>query len=239
MNVVLPIAGRGSRFDPLTRWLPKCLVPVRQRPLIAWAMDALRGEAHRVIVVANDRERAMLDPALDAVLGRHAVRVWTQDTAGAPHTVLRAREHIDNTDDLLILTPDMLWRADLTPVREGDADAALVVSTLPLRDPVEARRRYSYCRIAEDGRVTSVVEKPDIPLRLANVGAYWWRRGCDFITCAEQHLAEGNTVRGETYIAPVYNTAIEAGLVVRAVCATEYVNLGSAERAARWEGWGE
>ena len=239
MKVVLPVAGKGARYEPLTRWLPKCLAPVRQRPLIAWAVDALDVPPHHLVIVANERDRALLDPALDALFGRTCIRVWTQDTGGAPQTVLRAREHIENNDELLIVTPDLVWSADLALLRALRADAGLVVTTRQWEEPAELQRNYSYCRTAPDGRVTEVVEKPLVPLTLANVGAYWWAEGRQFVRFATAYLRAGETVRGESYIAPIYNHAMRAGLNVRTVLADTYVNLGSAQRAARWEGWGE
>ena len=237
MKIVLPVAGRGYRFEPLTDWLPKCLVPVRQRPLIAWAVNSLAFRPHELVIVANERERHILDPAFDAIFDRKVIRVWTPDTAGAPHTVLRAREHIDNADELLIITPDLAWDAPLDEFTDSDAAAGLVVTTQPRSEPVALQRKYSYCRADAAGRVIEVIEKPAEPLELANVGVYWWRHGADFIRHADAHLRDGRTVNGEHYIAPIYNDAIAAGLRVATVAATKYVNLGSAERAAQWEGW--
>ena len=238
MKIVLPVAGRGYRFEPLTRWLPKCLVPARQRPLASWAVTHLAFRPHELVLVGNERERALLDPAFDAIFDRKAIRVWTQDTGGAPHTVLRAREHIDNDEPLLIVTPDTAWRAPLDELARADCDAGLVVTDAHRSEPVQTQRKYSYAALDDEGRVTEVVEKPDSPLPWANIGVYWWRLGRDFVRCADAHLAAGQTVNGEHYIAPIYNAAIAAGLRVRTVKATQYVNLGSAARAARWEGWG-
>lgn len=238
MKIILPVAGRGYRFEPLTEWLPKCLVPVRQKPLIAWAVAHLDWRPHELVIVANERERPLLDPAFDAIFDRKVLRVWTPDTAGAPHTVLRAAEHLETDDELLILTPDMAWRADLDTLRRADAHAGLVVTRGHHGEPLETRRKYSYCQVDAGGRVTRVVEKPEAPLEFANIGAYWWRHAREFLHTAERHLAEAAAVRGEYYIAPIYNEAIGGGRRVRVVEAAEYVNLGSAERAARWEGWG-
>lgn len=237
MKIVLPVAGRGTRFEPLTDWLPKCLVPVRQRPLISWAVANLAYEPHELAVVANERERHILEPAIDAIFGRRAARVWTQDTAGAAHTVMKAREHFDNDEPLLIITPDLVWQASLEKLHDRNADAGLVVTRAFRHEPVALQRKYSYCDADEHGQVVRVVEKPDTPLRLANIGVYWWRRGADFAQLASAYLRSGDTTRGEKYVAPIYNLAIAESMNVFAVEAEEYVNLGDADRAAAWEGW--
>jgi len=238
MKIVLPVAGRGGRFEPLTDWLPKCLAPVRQRPLLWWAVRGLKYKPNDLVIIANERERHILDPAFDAIFDRKVIRVWTQDTGGASQTVLKAREFFDNREPLLIVTPDMVWYADLDAFREQSADAGLVVTSAHRQEPVEWQRGYSYCALGESGKVTKVIEKPVVPLQYANIGVYWWSEGRRFARYADFYLQRGETVNGERYIAPIYNAAIEHDERVCIVEATEYVNLGSAERAAKWEGWG-
>lgn len=237
MKIVLPVAGRGRRFEPLTDWLPKCVVPVRQRPLISWAVASLDYKPNELVIVANERERRILDRAFDAIFGREVIRVWTQDTAGAAHTVLKAREHFDNDDSLLIITPDLVWRAPLEELDARKAHAGLVVTRAFREEPVELQRKYSYCDVDPDCQVLRVVEKPQVPLDFGNIGVYWWRHGRDFARLAAAYVRGGDTIGGEKYIAPIYNLAIAGAMRVMAVEATEYVNLGDAERAARWEGW--
>jgi len=240
LKIVLPVAGRGTRFEPMTNCMPKCLVHVRQKPLALWALECLDWRPADVVLVANERERSQLDTAFDSIFGRACVRVWTPDTAGAPHTVMKAMEFIDSAEELLIITPDLLWAADLDALRNSDADAGLVCSTKPQTEPVELQRRYSYCALDAEDRVHKVVEKPHDPsdMPFANVGVYWWRHGSDFVRLARAYLHNAGGVNGERYIAPIYNLAIAGGMVVRTVEATDYYNLGSAERCAAFEGWG-
>jgi len=237
MKVILPVAGRDARYAPLTHWLPHCLVPVRQRPLIAWAVEGLTVAPHNLVVVGNERDRPLLDAALDTVLGRECVRVWTQDTAGVLCTLLRAREHIESREPLLIVVPGAAWSAPLERLTARKAEAGIVVTTRQWGEPVAEQQTYSYCRMAPDGRVTEVVERPAVPLTFANAGVYWWAQGCTFVRLALEHLRGGDPLEAGAGIGPVFNRAIGEGLEVRTVAADTYVNLRTAERAARWEGW--
>lgn len=238
MNVVLPVAGRSLRFPPMGDWLLPCLVLVRQRPLIAWAVEPLAVAPRDVIVVGHERDRALLDRALDSILGREAVRVWTGDTPGTVHTVLRAREHLDGAQEVLIIAPGLVWSADLGRLRASDADAGLVVVAAPWEEAPERRREYTYCRLDPDGAVREVVERPAVPLTWVDIGVYWWREGRRFCECADRALSAGIRSANGFGMASVFNAALRSGVRVRTVRAQTYVNLCDAERAARWEGWG-
>jgi len=73
--------------------------------------------------------------------------------------------------------------------------------------------KWSYCRLASDGRVAEVVEK-QVVSNHATVGIYNFRRGRDFIRAADQMIASNLRVNGEFYVAPVYNELIKEGLSI-------------------------
>lgn len=235
MNIVMPMAGRGSRFAEVGYDVPKPLIDVRGRPMYAWAMDSLPlALATRVIFIclaehletralAEDiRSRyAALDPiiiSLDHV------------TDGQACTVLVAREHIANDLPLIIYNADTYCRNGLEQRLRAlplDVDGIVGVFQAP-------GDKWSFARVNEGGRVTETAEKRRIS-QWATTGLYHFARGDDFVRHAEAMIAADERERGEFYVAPVYNRLIAAGANIRIDVADEVWVLGTPEDLADFE----
>lgn len=217
LNIVLPIAGRGSRFAVAGYPQPKPLIPVRGRPMIELVVENLRpARAHRVIFVALREHLEQWD--IGSVLARAApgcaiVPVDTV-TEGAACTVLLAEALIDNGDPLMIANTDQFVVVDLdcylaesdSAGREG-CDG--LIMTFAASDP-----KWSYIRKDGDGRIVEVVEK-QVVSNEATVGIYNFRRGRDFVRAARRMIAADLRVSGEFYVAPAYNQLIREGALIR------------------------
>jgi dTDP-glucose pyrophosphorylase len=128
-------------------------------------------------------------------------------TEGAACTVLRAREHIDGDAPLMIANSDQFidGGADgfIDDWFSGGLDGSIM--TMFSRDP-----KWSFAALRPDGLVGRVAEKEPISDQ-ATVGLYAFSRGSDFISGAESMIAKNLRVKGEFYVAPVYNELIERG----------------------------
>jgi dTDP-glucose pyrophosphorylase len=214
LNIVLPIAGRGSRFAVAGYAQPKPLIPVRGKPMIELVVENLRpARAHRVIFVALREHLEQWD--ISSVLARAApgcaiVPVDTV-TEGAACTVLLAEALIDNGDPLMIANTDQYVVADLERYL-GESDGAGcdgLIMTFAASDP-----KWSYVRKDRDGRIVEVVEK-QVVSNEATVGIYNFRRGADFVRAAKSMIARDLRVNGEFYVAPTYNQLIREGALIR------------------------
>jgi len=212
LNIVLPVAGRGSRFINAGFNVPKPMIPVHGMPMLQWVIANLRPRnPHRFIFLAL---REHLESGLAALMARIApssiVVPVDAVTEGAACTVLLAREHIDSFDPLMIANTDQY--VDLAIDRYLDAfDASGLdgfIMTFTADDP-----KWSYARLGGDGRVIEVVEKKVVS-REATVGIYNYRRGSDFVRAAEEMIAKNLRVNDEFYVAPAYNQMIERGAAV-------------------------
>lgn len=236
MNIVMPMAGRGSRFQTAGFDLPKPLIDVRGRPMYAWAMDSLPLElADRVIFICQQehlddrRLRADIEsryPGLNtSIIGIDYV------TEGQACTVLLAKQFIDEDKPLLIYNADTYCRSDIGAVLgalPGDVGGVISVFEAP-------GDKWSFARLDESGDVVETAEKRRIS-NLATTGLYHFSSGAEFVAHTEAMVAADERERGEFYVAPVYNRLIRAGRRVVVNSAQEIWVLGTPEDLAHFEG---
>ncbi|WP_415381867.1 bifunctional sugar-1-phosphate nucleotidylyltransferase/acetyltransferase [Halosimplex sp. TS25] len=165
MQVVLLTAGEGTRMRPLTESLPKPMLPVADRPLVAHGADAAvdAGASELVLVVGYEAEavREYFGEEYRGVPVEYAVQ---EEQLGTAHAVQCASEHLDGP--FVVLNGDDLYdRASVDALLSAEGPA---VGTYRVDDPTS----YGVFEV-EDGVVTGIVEKPtDPPTDLVNVGLY-------------------------------------------------------------------
>ena len=210
LNILLPIAGRGSRFADAGYSLPKPLIPVHGIPMIEAVVRNVRPRVpHRFIFVAQRAHLA--HQAMQSTLERAApgCLVVPVDgvTEGAACTVLLAREVIDSLDPLMLANSDQWVDTDineyLNAIEPGSADG--LIMTMTANDP-----KWSFVGLDSSRFVTRVAEK-EVISNEATVGIYNFRHGRDFVRAADAMIAKNLRVNGEFYVAPVYNELIAEG----------------------------
>jgi NDP-sugar pyrophosphorylase family protein len=214
LQIVIPMAGRGSRFASAGYTTPKPLIPLGGRPMIEWVIENIRPQrTHRFIFLCL-AEHLTNYPDVPAALRRlcpgcEIVPVATV-TEGAACTVLLARKFIESADPLMIANSDQLVELDINEyLAAGDAaDVAGLIMTFWSDHP-----KWSYCRVRPDGTVSEVVEK-QVVSNEATVGIYNFREGRDFTRAADAMIAANLRVNNEFYVAPTYNQLIAAGAKV-------------------------
>lgn len=209
LNIVLPMAGRGSRFANAGYTTPKPLLDLAGQPMIRRVVENIQPSTpHRLIFLCLQEHLDDIVGLEDTLRALHTdveiVPVCTV-TEGAACTVLLARALIDTSDPLMIANSDQ-W----VDVSIDDYLAAMngrdgLIMTFFANDP-----KWSYCRMNDDGRVTEVVEK-QVVSNEATVGIYNFRKGSDFVSAADEMIAANERVKGEFYVAPVYNYLIRRG----------------------------
>ena len=228
MNIVIPMAGRGSRFADAGFALPKPLIDVRGRPMYAWAVDSLPlSLATRVIFICL--EEHVRDTVLAADIRARYARLspvivsLSAVTAGQACSVLEAREWIDSDQPLVIYNADTYCVTDLEARLRGSekVDGLIGVFQAP-------GDKWSFARTDASGRVVETAEKRRIS-EWATTGLYHFTRGRDFVRHADAMIAAGERERGEFYVAPVYNRLIAAGGDVRLDIAKQVWVLGTPE----------
>ena len=210
LNIVLPIAGRGSRFAVAGYTQPKPLIHVHGEPMIAAVVRNIRPACqHRFIFVAlaEHLQHAGMREALAIAAPGSVIVPVDRVTEGAACTVLLARDYINSDDPLMLANSDQWVDIDinqyLAAMDRQRADG--LIMTMKADDP-----KWSFVGLDRNNFVTRVVEKEVISDE-ATVGIYNFRRGAAFVAAADRMIAKNLRVNNEFYVAPVYNEMIEDG----------------------------
>jgi HAD superfamily hydrolase (TIGR01509 family) len=226
LNVLIPMAGAGSRFQTAGYTFPKPLIDVEGKPMIQVVVENLNIDANYIYVVQKaHREQYNLDTLLNLITPGCKVVEVDGLTEGAACTALLAKEFIDSDSPLFFANSDQFVEWDSNEffykMNENDCDGG--IPTFKATHP-----KWSFAKLDDDGFVTEVQEKNPIS-DLATIGFYYWKRGSDFVKYAEEMIQQDIRVNGEFYVCPVYNNAIKAGLKVRTFDVPKMWGLGTPE----------
>lgn len=212
LNIVLPIAGRGSRFAKEGYVLPKPLIPIHGYPMIQIVTENLRPkEAHRFIFICQKEhiEKYDLEQKLRSYTGEENTVVIPIDymTEGQVCTVLVAKDYINNEDALMSANADQWVNIDINTYLDSMRNRKLdgLIMTMKSSDP-----KWSYAKVGEAGYVVETAEKRPISSD-ATVGIFNFKHGSDLVKAAEKMIAENKRVNNEFYTCPCYNYLIEEG----------------------------
>jgi len=226
MNIIIPMAGHGSRFSQAGYTFPKPLIEIHGKPMIQVVIENLKVDAHFVFIVQKEhREKYNLDSMLSLLAPGCDIVDVDKVTEGAACTVLLGKDFINNDDPLVIANSDQFveWNSldFFYKMNEQNLDGGIVSfkSTHP---------KWSYAKLDKDDYVLEVAEKKTIS-DIATVGIYYWKKGKDFVKYAEQMIAENIRVNNEFYVCPVYNEAIKDGLKIKTFDVPKMWGLGTPE----------
>lgn len=212
LNVLIPMAGAGSRFASAGYTFPKPLIEVHGKPMIQVVVENLNMEANFIYIVQKEHyEKYNLKYLLNLITPNCKIVQVEGVTEGAACTTLLAKEFIDNDDHLIIANSDqyMDWNSNETMYAFGADSIDGGILTFHATHP-----KWSYARLDSNGFVSEVAEKKVISEH-ATVGVYYWNKGSDYVKYAEQMITKNIRVNNEFYVAPVYNEAIADGKKIR------------------------
>lgn len=219
LNIVVPMAGAGSRFVAAGYSDHKPLIKIHGTPMIRMVIENLRPkEKHRFIFICQQSQiqRHGVSEKLNEWAPRSVLVTLQQLTRGAACTVLCAKSVIDDDNELMIANSDQYIDIDMTlylnAMRDKNLDGQIM--TMTSNDP-----KWSFIGISDNDRVSVVAEKEAIS-NVATTGVYNFKHGHDFVRAAEAMIREGFHVNGEFYVAPVYNQLIREGFEIG------YFNVG-------------
>jgi HAD superfamily hydrolase (TIGR01509 family) len=226
LNVLIPMAGAGSRFEKAGYTFPKPLIDVKGKPMIQVVVDNLNMDANFIFIVQKShREKYNLDTLLNLITPNCKIVEVEGITEGAACTTLLAKEFIDNDSPLVMANSDQFveWDSNefMYKMNETDCDGGIVTfkSTHP---------KWSFAKIDDSGFVTEVAEKNPIS-DIATVGVYYWKKGSDYVKFAEQMIQKNIRVNNEFYVCPVFNEAILDDKKIKTFDIKEMWGLGTPE----------
>jgi glucose-1-phosphate thymidylyltransferase len=203
MQVIIPLAGKGTRLRPHTHLVPKPMLKVAGRPVMDWVMDRLEGldVTELIFITGHLKEQAEAYARAHYRYPARFIEQKVQDgTAGA---VNLARPYVKGP--VLIVFVDTVFEADLTLVKRTDADGIIWAKE------VEDYQRFGVVVTDAQGYMTRIVEKPKEPIsKLANIGLYYIR-AVDTLWEGIDHVLASPANKGEYYLTDAFQFMIERG----------------------------
>lgn len=226
MNVLIPMAGAGSRFADAGYTFPKPLIEVNGKPMIQVVVENLNIEANYTFIVQKEHYlKYSLQYLLNLIAPNCNIVQVDELTQGAACTTLLASEFIDNDSPLLIANSDQFveWNSNecLYAFNADGIDGGILTFK-------NCHPKWSFAKIGSDGFVSEVAEKKPISDN-ASVGIYYWSKGSDYVKYARQMISKGITTKNEYYVCPVFNEAIADGKKIRMKEIQKMWGLGTPE----------
>ncbi len=234
---VILAAGKGTRLYPVTKVIPKPILPVANRMGLEYAFDQLKGcGIHDICIVVGDSEAEIRQALGDgAAFGVSLSYVRQENPKGLAHAVGCAKEFVGN-DSFMLYLGDAIYELGFDHLVEKFN--ATGCANLNLVKPVEDPRRFGVASVTGE-RIVKLVEKPAKPeSNLAMAGMYIFgpqiwsvlpdlkpsKRGEYEITDAIQLLID----RGELVLAGVYHGAwFDTGTLDSFLAASAFLTKGA------------
>ena len=232
MLLIIPMAGRGSRFSDVGYTIPKPLIEVAGKPMLNHAFQSVKNVDYRKLVFIALREHEeqfhvrkliheQITPEFELIL-------IDEITEGQLCTVLKGTHLLESGESILIAASDSYIESDIAnELNQITADGIISVINLP-------GEQWSFAKTDSTGRVTEVAEKNRISDN-ASTGIYYFKDGSRFVFEAEQLIQNKETTRGEYYIMPVYNKLIQQDNTIRISIASAMWDMGTPEAKLKFE----
>lgn len=232
MNIVITMAGEGSRFKNAGFILPKPLITVLGKPMYRLSTKSLPlKSAKRLIFIIRKGEYAeQLRKDIVENFGDLPYRIFEVDhlTGGQAETLLLAKNLVDFTVPTLVHNSDSaIELADDTFCRLKNTDGSIFTFT-------SNAPQYSYARTDEEGRVVEVKEKEVISSH-ASTGTYYFSSTVRLFQMLEIAKIKRIKQKGEFYIAPLYNEMVNAGMKINTIGVKNYFCYGTPKEREKIE----
>lgn len=255
MKIIVPMAGRGSRFQAVADQnpeykKPKPLINVKGKPMIEWAMESLPflnlpkrpaqtefkvGTKDIVFISRQDQQEEYgITELLKGVFGPEIKVILIPGvTRGAVETALTAKEFMNTDEDIIISDSDHYFNGEnlYKSIKEKEADVQGIIPVFP---PPDEEVKWSYTLFDENKTALAVGEKdPELAAKgaYANIGGYYFSHGNVFVKEAGEMIAQndmyGATGKQEFYVAPLYQRMIKKGMKIKAAILPQVWGLGT------------
>ncbi len=212
LNIIIPMAGKGSRFKKAGYKTAKPLIKVHDKTLLQLSVNSLPIDlATKIIFVALEKQEKELNIS-------KKVYQWykkftdkiefvyiSKYTQGQAETVLKAHSKINPDEPLLIFNIDTCFQSKslVDNLKKNNIDG--VIGSFQ-----STKKRYSFAQTNAKGFVKRLTEKEPISNK-ALTGLYHFKKAADFFSTGSKHIQKDKKTKGEFYIAPMYNDLIKKG----------------------------
>ena len=231
INIVIPMAGAGSRFQKAGFKEPKPLIKVKDRYMFELAVDSFSPIFEKFsyeLIFIIQKEHAQEFNMRNIILEKHPnSKIIELDslTQGQAQSVLYAKKYINNLNKLLIFNSDSYCLDEelIECISNHKVEGVISCFHSPSDD-----ERYSFAKVDEHNYVVQVTEKVKIS-DWASTGMYYFSKGRDFVRLCEEMIEQEETEKGEFYVMPLYTKMIELGKRVKKTQVKKYNIFGTPE----------
>ncbi len=221
MQVVLPVAGFGTRMRPHTWSKPKPLLHVAGNTVLGHTLDKLEDIDVDEIIFITGWLGDQIEEYVQANYDFKTRYVVQREMEGQAHAIYLAREHLSGP--CLVIFVDTIFDGDLSILRDHPADGVIYVKEID--DP----SAFGVI-VEENGRVTRYIEKPDtLEHRKATIGVFWFQEAQELVQAIDIMLEQDVRTKGEYYLADAINIMIERGAHFVSAPVTAWEDCGQPE----------
>jgi 3,4-dihydroxy-2-butanone 4-phosphate synthase len=226
MNILIPMAGAGTRFKEVGYRLPKPLIDVSGKPMVQRVIENLNIDGKYIFVVRQEHcDKYSINTLLKKLVPNCEIVVTNSLTEGQACSALLASKYIDDSEPLLIVNVDNYFVWDTENFLHVVQNPGIKGAIFTFKDS-SGNANWSYARVDKDENVLEIAEKRVISDN-ALAGAFYWRRGSDFVEYTNQMINENKRVNNEFYIAPVFNEIIKDGKTIKNYTIDDMKSMGS------------
>lgn len=224
LNIIIPMAGYGSRLRPQTWSKPKPLVSTAGQPVLSHVMDIAsqitdlnNSEIAFIIGYQGDQVKPFIEKNFPNVKAHYYIQ---EEMLGQSHAIYMAKEQLSGPS--LVLFVDTLIDSEIKIPDQEIADGVVWVKE------VEDPRRFGVVSVDANGNIDELIEKPDsFDNRLAIIGYYYFAKGEDLRVAIETQLNSRETKKGEYFLADAISVMIEKGARIQAQTVDVWMDAGT------------
>ena len=226
-NLIMPMAGNGSRFVTAGYDKPKPLIDVNGKPMFVAAVENIGLEYDNKIFIVR-KEHNISKDVLEYYPDAHIVEI-DYVTEGAACSVLLADPYLKDNDSVFISNCDQIIEWDINDFKNKmNEDGIILTFDCPERDP-----KWSFAQTDNNGLVTRVAEKDPIS-STATTGHYYWSHWSTFKHSALDMIANNDRFNNEFYLCPTFNYTLSMGGRVVTSHVNKMHGIGTPEDLKQW-----
>lgn len=226
MNIIIPMAGRGTRLRPHTLTIPKPLISIAGKPIVQRIVEDLAasypGKINEVAFVIGDFGKEVEAELLKVAesVGATGKIFYQHQALGTAHAVYCAAESL--TGNCMIAFADTLFKADFSFDQNEDG----YIWCMSVDDP----RAYGVVNLNDNGYITEFVEKPETFVSdLAVVGIYYFKDGDRLKAEIKEIIDTDNKDKGEYQLTTALENLKNSGLKFKPGTIEEWLDCGNKE----------
>lgn len=224
MEVIIPMAGKGTRMRPHTLSMPKPLMHVAGKPMLAHILDqvlALKPDKiHFVISGFQEQVEAFLQEY------DFAYTLSTQEVPnGDGGAILLTKPHVNPDSDVLVVFSDTIYKGDMGVIEQARKNKEHLMWVQEVEDP----RRFGVVFL-KDGYIVDMIEKPEKPVsNLVLVGMYYLTNAAHMFDLLEKNKKQGVQSKGEYRLLDAMKVMAQTGEKIKPAYLDAWLDCGTPE----------